>query len=104
MASFFFEKPISSEKELISPSAVANPTSGTRPVSSAVPYPGPLKDPATMHRQSTWIPLRQNIYVFLEENATKKHVPCSIQGGPMIAGTAYIALKRRAAGSMAIGN
>jgi len=54
--------------------------------------------------ESTWIPLRQNIYVFLEDNATKKHVRCSIQGGPMIAGTAYIALKRRAAGSMAIGN
>jgi len=52
----------------------------------------------------TLILLRQKIYAFLEENATKKHVPCSIQGGPMITGTAYIAFKRRIALSMAMGN
>ena len=54
--------------------------------------------------ENAWILLRQSTYAVLEEGATKKHAPCSIQGGPMVAGTAYIAFKRGTAGSMAIGS
>jgi len=49
--------------------------------------------------ENTWTLLSQEIYAVLEETAAKKHAPCSIQGGPMIPGTAYIAFKRGTAGS-----
>jgi len=56
--------------------------------------------------ENTWILSSQKICALLEENAAKKHAPCSIQGGPMIPGTAYVAFKGRTAGSqsMPVGN